>query len=398
MYYDIAKIKREIKRLNIPSKYFRINIDQFFAHDYYMMISIRENAGKTTQNMIFGAVLWKLYGITTEYIRSDTAQIRQKGSENLYNTMKALGYLEKLFDGEWNDVEYKVRSRKFFLVHKDEDGMIDKVAEEPICCIHSNEEAEDLKSAYNNPKGCFIFYDEFMDSKRPTMNQWTEFMTNISTIGRPETRLDEKTKKPLCHVMMCGNNTNVYSHWFDDFCISEEIAQLKFGHYFEMKTQMGTSMIVYMLDQSDDLKEKVAKGLIHFFGFNTKKSAQFNGITEWSGKTYKHLDFSIRELRPIYNRLFIRHRNRLVQLELYKGKNYFVFAHFASAPLYDDNVILCLDPAEKGEVYGYGTFERNQRIFQLIKTFIRLKYENRWYYSTNFVGEICEDFEKNIEK
>jgi hypothetical protein len=165
-----------------------------------------------------------------------------------------------------------------------------------------------------------------------------------------------------------------------------------------MKTKMGTNMVVYMLDQSEELKEKVSKGLIHFFGFDTKKSAQFNGITEWSGRTYNHLNFSIRDLRPVYNRLFIRHRNRLIQLELYKDKNYFVFAHFASAPLYDDNIILCLDPVEKTEVYGYGTYERNQRVYELIRTFIRLKYENRWYYASNFVGEICDDFEKNIEK
>ena len=398
MYYDIPKIKREIKKLNIPGKFFRINIDQFFSHDYYMMISIRENAGKTTQNLIFGAVLYKLYGTTTEYIRCDTAQIRQKGIENLYNTMRSLGYIERIFDGKWNDVLYKVRSRKFYLCHKDSDGMMDAVDENPICCVHSNEESEDLKSAYNNPNGNFILFDEFMDSKRATMNQWIEFMTNISTIGRPETRLDEKTKKPLAHVMMCGNNKNMYSHWFDDFCISEEIQNIRFGHYFEMKTKMGTSMVVYMLDQSEDLKEKVEKGLIHFFGFDTKKSAQFNGITEWSGRTYNHLNFSIRDLRPVYNRLFIRHRNRLIQLELYKDKNYFVFAHFASAPLYDDNIILCLDPVEKTEVYGYGTYERNQRVYELIRTFIRLKYENRWYYASNFVGEICDDFEKNIEK
>lgn len=398
MYYDIHKIKKEIKKLNIPSKYFRINLDQFFSHDFYMMISIRENAGKTTQCAILGLELYKLYGTTTEYIRCDTAQIRQKGIENLYNTVRHLGYIEKIFGGEWNDVEYKVRSRKFYLCHRDEDGMIDKMDDKPCCAVHSNEESEDLKSAYNNPDGNFIFFDEFMDSKRATMNQWCELMTNISTIGRPETRLEEKTGRPLAHCIMTGNNTNMYSHWFDDFCISEEIAGLKFGHYFEMKTKMGTSMVVYMLDQSDDLKEKVAKGKIHFFGFPTKKSAQFNGITEWSGRTYNHLPFPIRDLRPIYSRVFIRHRNRLVQLELYKKENYFVFAHFASMPTKDDNIILCLDPEKKGEVYGYGNFERNQRIFDLVKILIRLKYENRWYYATNFVGEVCEDFEKNIEK
>lgn len=400
MYWDIPKLKKEIKKLHIPNKYYRINLDQLFTHDFYMMISIRENAAKTTQTLITGACMFKLFGTQTEYLKSDTQQIRQKGTENLYNTIKSLGYIEKIFDGRWNDVTYKSRSRKFYLCHKDEDGMVDEIAEKPLCIVHSLEESEDLKSVYNNPDGNFIVYDEFLDTKRATMDQWGELMNLISTIGRPGTRLDEKTGRPLAHCIMLGNNSNVYNHWFDDFCISEEIQRLKFGHYFEMKTQMGTSLICYMLDQDETLKENVEKGRIHFFGFPTKKAAVFNGITEWSGKTYKHLNFSIRDLRPEYNRLFIRHRGKLIQCELYKKKErvYFVFAHFASAPWKGDNIILCLEPEEKEEVYGLARFENNERIVNVINVFWRLKLENRWYYASNYVGEILDDYEKNIQK
>ena len=395
MYYDIPKIKREIKKLNIPNKYYKINLDQLFTHDFYMMISIRENSAKTTQTLITGMVMNAIDGTQIEYLKSDTAQIRQKGTENLFNVIRQLGYIDKIYKGRWDDVIYKPRSRRFYLCKHDDERIIED--DKPLCIVHSLEESEDLKSVYTNPFGNFIVYDEFLDSKRPTMDQWSELMNLISTIGRPGTRLDDKTGRPMAHCIMLGNNTNVYNHWFDDFCISEEIQKLKFGHYFEMKTQMGTSLICYMLDQDETLKENVEKGRIHFFGFPTKKAAVFNGITEWSGKTYKHLNFTIRDLRPIYNRLFIRYRGRLIQLELYKDKNYFVFAHFASEPFRDDNIIMCTDPEEKQEVYGYGSYENNERIAKLIRTFIRLKIENRWYYASNYVGEIVDDFEKNIK-
>ena len=399
MYWDVKKIKKEIKKLNIPKKYYRINLDEFFTHDFYMMISIRENAAKTTQTLITGMVCNKLYGTQIEYLKSDTAQIRQKGTENLFNTIKQLGYIKAIYGEKWNDVQYKSRSRKFFLCRKDEDGMLEEISEQPLCIVHSLEESEDLKSVYNNPDGNFIVYDEFLDTKRATMDQWGELMNLISTIGRPGTRLDEKTGIPLAHCIMLGNNTNVYNHWFDDFCISEEIQRLKFGHYFESKTQMGTSLICYMLDQDETLKENVEKGRIHFFGFPTKKAAVFNGITEWSGKTYKHLNFSIRDLKPLYNRIFVSYRGKLIQLELYKKeKLYFVFAHFAAAPWYKDNIILTLDPADNQDVYGIGQdLYWNKRKKELISKFWALKANNQWYYASNYVGEIIEDYEKNIK-
>lgn len=398
MYWDIQRIKKEIKKLNIPNKYYHINLDQFFSHDFYMMISIRENAGKTTSWLITALICNMINGCQLEYLKSDIQQIRQKGTENLFNTVRELGYIDKIYKGRWNDVIYKSRSRKFFLCRK-EDGEIVEEDAFPVCVVHALEESEDIKSVYNNPNGNLIVYDEFLDTRRATMDQWGEFMNLISTIGRPGTRLDEKTGLPMVRVAMLGNNTNQYNHWFDDFCITEEIERLKFGHYFEMKTEMGTSLICYMLDQDEKLKETVTGGKLHFFGFPTKKAAVFNGITEWSGKTYKHLNFSIRELRPKYNRLFIKHRNRLIQCELYKNEeNYFVFAHFANEPWKDDNIILCLDPVKKCEVYGLADYENNDRIVKVVRTFFRFRYENRWYYASNYVGEIVDDFEKNIGK
>lgn len=398
MFYDIKKIRKELKSWKIPEQFFSINLEEFFKTDITMLISIRENAGKTTSGLLLGLALFKLYGITTEYLRSDTAQIRKKSVINLYENVRQFGYFEKAFGKNgWNDVTYQAMTRKFYLCKKDENGEIIEKHPEPLCVCHSNEEAESIKSSYNNPKGNFIFYDEFMDTARMTLNQWEEFMTNISTIGRITTRLEDDGETPLAHSLMTGNNKSMYSPWFDDFCIQEEISKLKFGQYFKVNTDLGTSLLVQLLDQSEEFKERVKRGKIHFYGYNTKKAAQFTGITEWSGKTYPHMKFPLRDLRPVFNRFYIKHRNRFVQVELYKKDFYFCFAHFSYEPKYDDNIILTLDPEQLQEVYGFGEYDMRKKTFEVIRIFIRLLNENRWFYASNFVGEIVDDYAKNIK-
>ena len=399
-FYDIKEVERELNRLNIPNKYRNIPIKEVLTNNYTMIVSIRENAGKTTEGLLIGAILHKTRGITIEYIRSDNDQTRRKSVENLFGTIINCKYIEKIFRGKYNSVSYMSQQKKFFLVKRDSDGAIIEKAEKPFCAVHSNEEWSSLKSTYNNPSGLFIFYDEFMDSGRATMNQWEEFMNNISTIGRPDSRRDDDGSS-LVHVLMTGNNSNVYSHWFDDFCISEKVRELSFGHSFREKTQMGTTIYFKLLDPDEGIKKKVKEGRIDFFGFNTKKAAAFTGISEWSGKTFPHLEFNLnsKDVRKVYDRLFVRHRGRLIQMELYHSKENreFVFCHFASEPYKNDNIILTLNPRAKCDVYGRGEYESNKRVYELIRIYFRLRAEDRFRYASNFVGEILDDFEKNIK-
>lgn len=398
-FYNIREIEKELNKLNIPNKYRNIPVKEVLTNNYTMIISIRENSGKTTEGLLIGLILNKLNHVTIEYIRSDNNQTRRKSVENLFGTIIQCGYIEKIFKGKYNSVTYMSQQKKFFLVKRDEDGAIIEKGEKPVCAVHSNEEWSTLKSTYNNPSGLFIFYDEFMDSDRATMNQWEEFMNNISTIGRPDSRRDDDNSS-LVHVLMCGNNSNVYSHWFDDFCISDKVRELSFGHAFREKTEMGTTIYFKLLDPDEGIKKKVKEGRIDFFGFNTKKAAAFTGISEWSGKTFPHLeiDLNSKDVLKLYDRVFIRHRNKLIQLEYYTSSEcgYFVFAHFASEPYKNDNIILTLNPRKKNEVYGRGEYDNNERKYKLLRQFFRLRAEDRFRYASNFVGEILDDYERNI--
>lgn len=388
---DTKKIKSEIKKLNIPKEYFKIDLESFFSHDYTILLSIRQDAGKTTQALLLGCVLNKLYGTTTEYLRNDESQIRQKDIENLYNVVEKFGYIEKIFH-EYNGVEYFPRSKKFILVKRNTEGEIINRSNKPLCVVHSNENWKNIKSSYNSPEGDYIILDEFMDTNRATFGIWSEFMNNISTIGRP----DAPGRDP--HVLMLGNNTDQYSFWFDDFCISDQIYNLKFGGKIESKTELGTTLCCSLLEASDIQKERLQKKKIKFFGFNTPKAAQFIGSAEWSGKAWPHIEEKPDYDNCIYRRMYIYHRNRYVQIELFQEekKGYYLYFHFANKPLYDDNIILRLDPKEIYEIYGIGDYAP-ERTWKRIRKIFRLRSENRAYYSSNFVGEIVEDYIKNIK-
>ena len=79
--YNLRNINKELDKLKMPKEYRKriVNIEKFLTHDITMQLSIREDAGKTTQGLILGIVLYKLYGITTEYMTYKVEQITVDG-------------------------------------------------------------------------------------------------------------------------------------------------------------------------------------------------------------------------------------------------------------------------------------------------------------------------------
>lgn len=399
-YIDVEEVKRFIKKLNIPKEYFKIDLDKFFTHEYNIYLSIRENAGKTTQALILGMVLNRLYGTKIEYIRNDEKQIARASVEELFSTVEKLpdkfcNYIQKIY-GVYNAVEYKPQQKCFRLVHIDEDGNTDLTGD-TICALHSNENWRKYKSSYNSPMGDFIVVDEFLDSERPTYRQMTELMNNISTIGR----VGSKQRRNNVHCLMLGNNTDEYSHWWDDFTITEQIRNMiNFGSEFSAITELGTSVFCKLIDLNDNKKEEIKTNKIKFFGFNTPEMAQFNGTQVWAQTNYPQIPDvdMLREGKRKANRIYIYHRGRYIQLELFSHKlyGYYVFLHWASEPEYDDAVIMTIEPIKKNEIYGFGKYSLSDKIGKALSTLNKLRMGNRWYYLNNQIGAIVDDFIKNI--
>ena len=393
MKYDISWFNKEFKRIGVPDR-FRFPLKEIFENDYAIILSMRQDAGKTTTALLLGLLVHVKYGYPIEYLRNDDAQIRRKAVETLFDVIIKFDYIKKIYNGRWSGVVYHYMQKKFYLCNRDDEGQIIEESEKPVCIVHSNEEWRDLKSSYNSPDSNFIIYDEALDSNRMSSLLWGELMNNISTIGR----VLEPERAAKCHVLILGNNTDRYAWLFQDFCISDLIPDLKYGSMIRFKTEKGTTGICTLMQQSDIQKKRLKENNIPFFGFNTAKAAQFIGTSEWSSKEYQHPDFYIDFDNCVFRRCYIYHRQRYIQINLFYDEDHkkYVFLHFAREPLKQDNVILTLNPSNRCEFYGICEYEDNKRVYELVRKLFRLRKENRWYYESNLIGEIVDDYLKQI--
>lgn len=388
--YDIKEINKTIDRLKMPKEYRRriVNLENFFKHDITIQLSIREDAGKTTQAMILGLVLNKLYGKTIEYLRCDRDQTTKGNVETLFDVVLKKGYVNKLWK-EYNTIIYKPLVKKFFLAFENEKGEIVYEDKKAICHVSSNEEYLRLKSSYNNPDADYIVFDEFLDSSRSTLKQMVEFQNNISTIGR---------NREDCHVLLLGNNINRYSFWWEEFTIEEEISTLNYGSVIDKTTDLGTTLYCELLEISDKQISKITNKKVRFSGFNTPKMAAFNGVQAWQGSSYPHIpDERMLSIPPFMSTVWISHRGRFIRLEIYHDNEWghYIFCHFSDKPKKNDAVIFTIAPQKANEFYGFGEAEP-VKIRKIGKFISDMMHNNRVYYSTNSVGELLSDYKKSL--
>lgn len=396
---DGRKIIKEIKALRMDSKYEKqctTITNMILFNDISMLLSIRQDSGKTTNSLLVGLILYKLYNYTIEYIRSDKEQTTKANMETLfkyvsYNEVIGRNYIADIFNNEFNDVTYRANQKKFYLVYRDIDNNIIKEDTNPCLVVHSNEEYKRIKSTYNNPKGNFILYDEFMDTNRATYNQMIEWCNNISTIGR---------NREECHCLMLGNNTNQFSFWFEEYCLSEDIKTLDFGGYIRKKSELGTTIEVRLLEVSQERKEQNNNKLIRFFGFNTPKMSAFNGLSAWQGSNWQHIpnrEF-LTDGEMLDNRFWIKHRGRYMRINIYSvNDREIVYLHFSKEPLLNDGIVFTLEPVESVDIYGMGQYEEG--IFKEISNILLKCYKtNSFYYSTNQVGDLFSDYITTMRK
>lgn len=397
MSVDISKVKKAIKKLNIPKDYWGIDLNSFFEYQWNIYLSIRQTGGKTTQALILGLQLAALYPdkYCIEYLRNDASQIVRSNVETLFDTVKKYGYIEKIFNKKYNDVVYKPITKKFYLALTDAEGSVIDEAPDPICILHSLEDWKKMKSVYNNPRGNYIVLDEFPDTDRATYKIFPELLNMVSTIGRPLAA--DRTE--WLHILLIGNNSDEYCFYFDDFQINEEIPYLKFGGSITFKTEYNTTGICKLLELGESQKERLKNKNIPFVGFPGKKAAQFTGESEWGGEQYKHVSFDLNYKEEcFFRRAYIRHRGRFIQIDLFNNEKLgrFAFFHFSNEPKYDDNLIFTIDPEAASDIYGFGKYEKREKILKACKIITDLYKENRVYYASNKVGSLTSDFIKNI--
>ena len=381
--YDWTKIRKEFRKLGIPADVYNPCVCPWEIAKYFVVNSERD-VGKTTNFLLMGMIMFKMYGTQIQYIRQIENMIMPKSLKNLFATIVEYGYIEKLTEGEWNSVYY--HSRRYYYAKADENGNITEIASTHFMFCCSVDKAIDLKSGYNAPVGDFIIFDEFI-GKYYYGNEFVSFEDLLKTIIRGR-------RSPV--VVMLANTLNPHSQYYNELEIYDKITTMHAGDTLTTKTSKGTVIYIELIGVTE--KKKTKRSIINklFFGFKNPLLGSITGESDWALDSYQHIpEVQEGEEEPevITRRLYIFHNEKYVRLDVVKHctLGLCVYAHWATKT-YGDSYILTIEPRHDSRYHfkvGSGKVEK------LLKTVIK---ENRIYYATNDIGSFVENYFKTVCK
>lgn len=371
--YDWNKILKEFKKLNIPKDVYSPEFAIMQSCKYNVGVSER-STGKTTNWVLIGLVMNKLYGTITQYIRQSEDMITPKYMRPFMDVIVKNGYVEKITDGKYNDCFY--RARNWFYCKTVDGEQIEKAAAPFMYCLDLDE-AQTYKSSYNAPLGDLIIFDEFV-SKRYYPNEFVTFCDIVKTIIR-------ERLSPV--VVMLANTTDRYHTYFQELTIQQEILNIKVNEYFKKTTAGGTTIFCELIGNKNLAREKQNT---LFFGFNNPRLASITG-GDWAIDNYPHI---VREdCKTLNTSHYIAFNNYLVNIELCQNKRLGTFckAHKATKT-YDDSIIYSIDGIpDKRFRHKFGYNAVDGMLFLLLK-------RNKWFYSTNEVGNVVSSYVAQAKK
>lgn len=375
--YDFTRIRKEFYKLKCPENAY----NPFKSHvirsgQWYLDLSER-STGKSTNWILLGMVMNKLYGTQIIYIREVVDMIRPAHSSQLFKTILEWDYICKVTDGEYNSVKYQSRSWYYL---NTETGAI---SPEPFMLALSLDENILNKSSLNAPRGDIIIFDEFI-SRHNYANQFVDLCDTLKTIIR---------ERDSAFIVLLANTIDRHTFWFKELGVYEAIQKMEMDTSIDVTNCGGTKIgIALMGKKANQMPVHRQEHNRKFFGFLNPK---LNAITggEWAMRVYPHPPKSIKESKPeriVYNR-YIRHNNYLMQIELYRAPELglYVICHKAT-DTHDDSIIYTLqDINEKNERYKWGLNKIDKLMYQLLK-------QNKWYYATNLEGTLMDNYIKEM--
>lgn len=377
--YDFNLIRKELAKLKCPDTVY----NPFKSHiiksgKWYLDLSER-STGKSTNWILLGMVMYKLYGTQIIYIRESVDMIRPAHSRQLFRTILEWDYVSKVTDGAYNSVKYNSRSWYFYNTEKDE------ASDDAFMVALSLDENSLNKSSFNAPRGDLIIFDEFI-SRHNYANQFVDFCDTLKTVIR---------ERDSALIVMLANTIDRHSFWFKELGIYEQIQKMEIDSAKEYTNNGGTLISIALMGKSANMMPEHRKEHNRkFFGFLNPK---LNAITggDWAMRIYPHPPKALEDDKPVkisFNR-YIRHNNYLLQLELYKSGELglYVVCHKANQT-YGDSIIYTLDDiAAKNERYRWGANKLDKKLLELLKA-------NKWYYATNLEGGLMDNYITEVKK
>ena len=376
--YDFKKIFKRYKELNVPKEF---NIIPYYnmAARWNVFMSERSN-GKTTNVLLLGMIMNDEYGTTIEYIRMRESMIAPKNSKNIFDTILQHDYISKITKGAWNSVTYN--SKRWYYCNRDENGEISEKCNTHFMSMLSIDRQEDYKSSYNAPYGDWIVLDEFIGTYTP-LNAFIEFNQLVKTIIR---------ERQSAYITLLANTINTEHIFFEELEIMEQTRLLERGEKQLLQSERGTYVNVVIFNSL--ISEKKERNIVNklYFGWRNPLMSGITGSDTWSISNYQH-EPNLTDIKVIASNIYINHNNILIRLELRKSSEIPIYVHcYRANKIKDDSIIFTLgDIIDNRYVYGVGYNKLHKMIWSLYK-------RNLFYYRTNMVGNIVNDFYTNVKK
>lgn len=371
--YDFKAIKSRIRKLKLYPKDKDVWNPYHVPFDnakWFTFMSIRSK-GKTTSFLIMGLVMYEMYGTVTQYIRQNDYLLTPKYSKGLYNIVNSCGYVPKITGGRWDAVVLK--ARRWYYCKYDDNGKIAEMSKDYVCIMTSIDKQNDNKSLINEPRGDLIIYDEFIN-KYYLPDEFIELSQLISSIRRIR-------KSPI--IVLLSNTVDINSLYFNELEISDTVYHMEAGDRNIITSSGGTNVYVEIIDPSQSQRRIESDRL--FFGFKNKMLGAITGSTLWAENNYPHI---IRDEKThvIARNLYIKHNNKLVNLELSMNRAGLVVNCHWATKTYDDSIIYTLGTIVNTQ-YRY-----KQGYTRLDKLVWNLYTKNKFYYATNDVGGLVSSY------
>ena len=371
--YDFNAIRKELAGLKCPAGVYNPFKSHVISSGQWIVDLSERSTGKSTNWILLGMCMHKLYGTQIIDIRENVDMIRPAHSKQLFSTILEYDYISKVTDGAYNSVKYRSRSWYYYNTDKDME------APEPFMVALSLDENSLNKSSFNSPRGDLIIFDEFI-SKHNYANQFVDLCDTLKTVIR---------ERDSAVIVMLANTIDRHSFWFKELGIYETIQKMKIDTTADVETKGGTKISIAMMGKSaNQMPEHRREHNKKYFGFLNPK---LNAITggDWAMRIYPHPPKALKDDTPeriCFNR-YIRHNNYILNLELFRSKELglYVICHKARET-YDDSIIYTLeDISAKNERYKWGLSKMDKLLYKLLK-------ENKWYYATNLEGGLMDAY------
>lgn len=386
---DWKKVKREYNRVLdevVPNISDRALFDwEFYEPRTTWELTMSERAiGKTTKNLLIGIIIWKMYGLKMEYIRNKADQIKPSNSGKMWDTILEFGYLDAIFDGEYNDIKYSYKG--WYLRKVDENGKEEYVNEHELCHMHCLSNVDNTKSVYNS-NSVWLIYDEFIPVDGYTSeNMFIELCQTLSTIIRFR----------KAYINCLSNTVNPNTHIFHELGIEREIRKLKRGERLTVRNSENMPITVTWRALDKSISDKKRNILLETFNFKNPKLASITGGDTWEIKNYKHLPKLTDHIRKLSKmRIYVQYYGDVLQLRLYQSNilNNYIYIHRATEGINrkDNNYIIFTNV----ELTDKHTFFGLQ--FDIGNYILDKYYAQEIYYAYNDDGQLFEEFLKDCK-